>query len=478
MSNAISKVQALRHALLDPAELENAMRVVAMTPDLSAEMLGQLTHEYRERCERICNAMDDLTFDDDESEAEKHIPLTWLATRYEWSRWNDQMQYQTMLKGQADTLTMAQGSMLSKIAEKLEALQSRQELFWTMKLAADPFGTVNRIPLMAKRFMRITASAGRGVDQVIQEFQSMREVLASHMVAPELMEKLDMSISHSIECVERSVGIELYDLHATLEAELVDRLATSGVTAVIKMENKNGAELIPPEVSDLIFEVSRSWMGRLFEDCVEKSPAEREENGKCTHLTLTWRMERNDRKLTFILKDDGLGISCFESGMKDLPPGMGVRYSSETGVGSELIVESDFMLNGNAEYLSFSVFNGKDFSTLAIPAQFVRFISLVDQARMETAAYALFSYNGEYYTVLDTAKAMFDAQANYKRNLVILADLGETRKLAFRVNEIHGICRGQVKPLPFSVGGHQIAGVLNKAGELVLVLNIEALLSA
>ncbi|MBC7492564.1 MAG: hypothetical protein H7241_08995, partial [Novosphingobium sp.] len=287
MNDTTSKVQALRHALLDPAELESAMGVVAMTPDITPEMLGQLTQEYRERCERICVAMEDLTFDGDESEAEKHIPLTWLATRYEWSRWNDQMQYQTMLKGQADTLTMAQGSMLSKISEKLEALQTRQELFWTMKLAADPFGTVNRIPLMAKRFMRITASAGRGVDQVLQEFQSMREVLASHKVDRDLLDKLDKSISHSIDCVDRSAGIELYDLHASLEAELVERLATSGVTAVIKMENKDGAELIPPQVSDVFFEVSRSWLARMFEDSLEKSPAEREANGKCTHLTLT-----------------------------------------------------------------------------------------------------------------------------------------------------------------------------------------------
>ena len=454
------------------------MGVVAMTPDLTPQMLGQLTQEYRERCERICVAMEDLTFDGDESEAEKHIPLTWLATRYEWSRCNDQMQYQTILKGQADTLTMAHGSMLSKIAEKLETLQTRQELFWTLKLAADPFGTVNRIPLMAKRLMRITASAGRGVDQVLQEFQSIREVLASHMVDRDLLDKLDKSISRSIECVDRSVGIELYDLHATLEAELVERLATSGVSAVIKMGNKDGAELIPPEVSDRFFEVSRSWLARMFDDFLENSPAEREANGKCTHLTLTWRMERNDRKLTFTLKDDGLGINDFETSLEDLPPGMHVRYSFESGIGSELTVESDFMMNGNAEYLSFSVFNGTDLSTLALPAQFVSFISLVEQDRMESAANAMSTSNGDLYTVLDTAKIVFGAQADYKRDIIIMADLGETRKLAFRVNEIHGICRGRVKPLPFGVGGRQVAGVLNKAGEMVLVLNIEAMLSS
>jgi chemotaxis signal transduction protein len=478
MNNTTSKVQALRRALLDPAEVESAMGVVALTPDLTPETLVQLTQEYRERCERICVAMEDLTFEGDESEAEKHIPLTWLAMRYEWSRCNDQMQYQTILRGQADPLTMAHGSMLSKIAEKLEALQTRQELFWTLKLAADPFGTVNRIPLMTKRLMGITASAGRGISQVLQEFYTIREVLAGHLVDRELLDKLDKAISRSIEFVDHSVGIELYDLHAALEAELVERLATSGVTALIKMENKEGAELIPPEVSDLFFEVSRAWLVRLFEDSVEKSPAEREANGKSTHLTLTWRMERNDRKLIFILRDDGPGINHFETWKEDLPPGLQVRHSHEPGVGSELVIESNFMLNGNAEYLSFSVFNGKDSSTLAIPAQYVSSISLVDQARLESAAEALFMPNGDFFSVLDTAKTVFGAQANYSQNLVVFADLGETSKLALKVNEIKGICRGRVKPLPFGAGGNSIAGVLNNDGELVMVLNLEAMLSS
>lgn len=478
MDAAVSKVQALRHALLDPAEVQGAMNVVALTPDLTPEMLAELTEEYRARCERICAALDDLTFEGDESEAEKHIPLTWLATRYEWSRCNDQMQYQTILKGAADTMTMALGSMLSKIAEKLEAQQTCKELFWTLKLAADPFGTVDRIPHMAKRLMRITASAGRGADQVLQEFHAIREVLASHIADREVIEKLDKAIARSIECVDRSVGIELNDVHAALEAELVERLATSGVTALLKMENSDGSELIPPDVSDLFFRVIRQWLVHLFDESIERSPAEREVNGKSAHVTLTWRMERNDRRLSFFLRDDGMGSSRFAAASEELAPGLFVRHSQEPGVGSELVIESNFMLNSNAEYLSFSVFNGHDCSTLAIPAQFVSFISLVDDAKLESASQALFTANGDFYSLLDTAKSVFGAQADYAQNLVVFADLGETGKLALKVSEIHGICRGRVKPLPFDAGGQRIAGVLNNGGELVMVLNIEGMIGS
>jgi len=478
MTNQPSKIAALRHALLDPAEVAQAMHVVALTPDLTPEMLAQLEQEYRFRCERICAAMEDLTFEGDESEAEKHIPLTWLATRYEWSRCNDQMQYQTILKGQADTLTMGLGSMLSKIAEKLEAQQTRKELFWTLKLAADPFGTVERIPYMAKRLMRITASAGRGADQVLQEFHAIREVLAGHIADRDIIDKLDKSIARSVDCIDRSVGIELNDVHAALEAELVDRLATSGVTALLRMENGDGSELIPPDVSDLFFRVIGLWLVHLFEESLEASPAEREANGKSAHLTLSWRMERNERRLSFILRDDGLGAGTFEIAKDELAPGLTVHHTKTPGVGSELVIESNFMLNGNAEYLSFSVFNGRDNSTLAIPAQFVSFISLVEQGRMESAANALFTANGDFYTLYDTAKAVFAAETSYEQNLVVFADLGDTGKLALRVNQIHGICRGRVKPLPFDAGGHRIAGVLNNGGDLVMVLNIEGLLSS
>jgi len=462
--DANSKVQTLRHALLDPVEVEHAMGVVALTPDLPPEMLAQLREEYLERCGRICDALDDLTFEGDESEAEKHIPLTWLATRYEWSRCNDQMQYQTIIRGQADTLTMAHGSMLSKIAEKLEAQQTREELFWTLKLAADPFGTVGRIPHMAKRLMRITASAGQGVNEVLQEFHSLREVLAVHIKDREVLEKLDKSISRSIDCVDRSVGIELNDLHAALEADLVERLATSGVTALILMQNPDGTELIPPDVSHLFFRVSRAYFLHLFETSVEASPAEREAAGKSAHLTLTWRLERRDRKLVFVLGDDGTGSAPFSVAPDDLAPGLTVRHAHEPGSGGELVVECNFMLDGNAEYLGFLVFNGKDYSKLAIPAQFVSFISLVEPARMKSASKALFTASGDYFRVLDTAEAVFGAKAEYKQDLVVFADLGGAGRLALRVNEIHGICRGRVKPLPFGVGGDRLAGVLNNGG--------------
>jgi hypothetical protein len=478
MTETNSKIEALRHALLDPAEIEATMGVVAMTPDVTPDMLGEIERDYRARCENICAAMDDLTFEGDESEAEKHIPLTWLATRYEWSRCNDQMQYQTILKGQADPMTMAHGSMLSKIAEKLEALQTRQELFWTLKLAADPFGTVGRIPQMARRLMSATASAGRAVGEVLQEFNSARDLIADRIEDCEVLDKLDKGIARSIECVDESVGIELDDLHAALEAELVERLAHSGVTALIELRNADGSQLIPPDVSDFFFLLARLWFDQLFTGSVEASPEEREASGKNAHMTLAWRLTRDERKLTFILTDDGLGRPGFDVPRDALPPGIHVRHTHEEGAGGELVVESNFMLNGNAEYLSFSVFNGKDSSTLAVPAQFVSFIELVDAARMKSAANLLATSNGDYYPVLDTSRAVFGAKADYERNLIVFADLGQAGRIALRASAIHGITRGRVRPLPFETGGQRVAGVLNTGGDLVMVLDIEEILAS
>jgi len=478
MEKIPSKVQALRRALLDPVEVEATMSVVALTPEVTDEMLGLIERDYRSRCESICAAMDDLTFEGDESEAEKHIPLTWLATRYEWARCNDQMQYQTILKGQADPMTMARGSMLSKIAEKLEALQTRQELFWTMKLAADPFGTVGRIPHMARRLMSTTAAAGRAVGEVLQEFHSSRELVADASDGSDVLDKLDKSISRAIECVDRSVGIELNDLHAALEAELVDRLADAGVTALIELRNPDGTELIPPDVSDFFFALARSWFDHLFAGSVEGSPEEREANGKNAHLTLNWQLTRDERKLSFTLCDDGKGTSGFEVSREALAPGLHVRHSHDPGTGSELVMESNFMLNGNAEYLSFSVHNGRDCSTLAVPAQYVSFIELVDAARLASAAKLLATSNGDYYPVLDTSRAVFGACVDYERDLVVFADLGQAGRLALRANAIHGIMRGRVRPLPFDAGGNSVAGVLNNSGDLVMVLDIEEMLTS
>ncbi|MEE4152775.1 MAG: chemotaxis protein CheW [Erythrobacter sp.] len=482
----MSKIRSLRHALLSPEEVEAAMGVVALTPEITPELLGEITQDYIARCEAICGAMEDLVFDDDESEAEKHIPLTWLATRYEWSRYNDQMQYQTMLQGAAQPRTMALGSMLSKIAEKLETLQDRRELFWTLKLAADPFGTVERIHAMSDRMMAITAATGRGVGEVMQELYSVREMVAGAVgeaitgsIADRgLLEKLDKGIARSIEAIDATMGIELGDLHAALEAEMVRRLAHSRVTALLETANRASSELIPPDICDLFFVTARDWLEHLFAHSLESSPEEREANGKSAHLTLTWRIARDEKTLTFILADDGLGTGGFEPRRTSLQSGLTVRHSHMPGQGSELIVEASFMMSGNAEYLSFSTFNGTDHSRLAIPAQYVSFIEQVEPARLRSAARVIPGADGSCYSILDLSRAVFGASADYPRNLIVFADLGAAGKPALRVEEVHGISRGRVKPLPMPGGHAGVAGVLNTGTELTLVLDIEGMLGS
>lgn len=478
MDSPPSKIQSLRHSLLDPDQVQEAMSVVALTPDITPELLEEMTQNYLERCKTICNAMEDLTFDDDESEAERHIPLTWLATRYEWSRYNDQMQYQTILQGQADVRTVATGSMLSKIAEKLEAMQSRQELFWTLKLAADPFGTVERIHRMSDRLMQLGAATGRGVNDVLQELYSIREFIVSCTSDSSIIEKLDKSITRSIEAAEKSIGIALDDLHAALEAEVVRRLSNSAVTALIEMGNPSGSELIPPDICDLFFKTAQVWLDHLFSASIEASPEEREANGKSAHLTLNWRLDRDEKKISFSMRDDGMGAGGFALCESSAQSGLAVRHSHEPGSGSELIVESSFMMNGNAEYLSFSVFDGEDFSTLAIPAQYVSFIEQVDPDRLRSAAGVLQSSDGTCYSILDTSHDVFGAQGPYARNLVVFADLGAAGKPALRVDDIHGISRGRVKPLPLDGGQNRLAGILNTGGELTLVLDIEGIMTS
>lgn len=90
-------------------------------------------------------------------------------------------------------------------------------------------------------------------------------------------------------------------------------------------------------------------------------------------------------------------------GKDELPPGVRVLHSHEPGVGSALTIESNFMLDGNSEYLSFSVFNGYDYSMIAIPAQYVTFLSLVEAKAVQCAAEAIFTSNGELYSIVDTA---------------------------------------------------------------------------
>ncbi|MEQ8772190.1 MAG: chemotaxis protein CheW, partial [Erythrobacter sp.] len=95
-----------------------------------------------------------------------------------------------------------------------------------------------------------------------------------------------------------------------------------------------------------------------------------------------------------------------------------------------------------------------------------------------STAKLLATSSGDYYPVLDTSRAVFGAAADYERNLVVFADLGEAGRLALRASAIHGITRGRVRPLPFDAGDQKVAGVLNNSGDLVMVLDIEEMLAS
>ena len=123
--------------LLDSPEVRQ--RIAGMIEELGCiephdaeELVGTMDR----RLHGIAESLRDVCFDDDTTEATNMLPWIWLELRFEWMRYNLQMQYQTILQGTANPLLMARGAALSFILEAVEQHLDAESGFLVQKIAA------------------------------------------------------------------------------------------------------------------------------------------------------------------------------------------------------------------------------------------------------------------------------------------------------------------------------------------------------
>ena len=135
------------------------------------ELGGIGTHDAEElvgtmdrRLHGIAESLRDVCFDDDTSEAVNMLPWIWLELRFEWMRYNLQMQYQTILLGTAKPLLMARGAALSFILEAVEHHPDAESAFLVQKIAADPAGAARGAIERTDRLCSLMAGPTSGGD--------------------------------------------------------------------------------------------------------------------------------------------------------------------------------------------------------------------------------------------------------------------------------------------------------------------------
>ncbi|WP_373061239.1 hypothetical protein [Gemmatimonas sp.] len=85
----------------------------------------------------IADSLRDVCVDDDTTEARAMLPWIWLELQFEWMRYNLQIQYQTILRGTAESVLMARGATLSYVLEELKFHLDAESASVVDKIAAD-----------------------------------------------------------------------------------------------------------------------------------------------------------------------------------------------------------------------------------------------------------------------------------------------------------------------------------------------------
>src|SRR6476659_5038109 len=106
----------------------------------------------------VIQALKDVSPDGDDSEAQRLVPSLWLSWRLEWSIFNAQMQYQSMIQGAAQPELMARGAVLSYLIGILESFVDAETSYWLYKIAADPIPAVSEKAKYSTRLIDLTSS--------------------------------------------------------------------------------------------------------------------------------------------------------------------------------------------------------------------------------------------------------------------------------------------------------------------------------
>lgn len=83
-----------------------------------------------------------LSHPEDEAELYRSLAFAWLELRFEWTRYNQVMQYQTVLHGEADEKVFLRGGVVSGLLAELEALLRPGDAETLRDLAAEPLRVI------------------------------------------------------------------------------------------------------------------------------------------------------------------------------------------------------------------------------------------------------------------------------------------------------------------------------------------------
>jgi hypothetical protein len=466
----------LVHYLGGTEHMQRISSMLSEVDGMEALQRVAMMEEFAQQAASLRQSLLDLIVEDDTSEADIVLPFLWLEKRFEWMRLNSQMQYQTVFRGQADPVLMARGAALSDLIGVLESYLPPETAFFASKVAADPLGIARAELTRNERIFQALDAAGGGSRVAVDAILDASETAARYSSDERVLAALEVASSTVIEAMGRNLRITVDDFRISLESEIAGLLSTSPLHLTLEMNGGDPTAVFPATVARGMRKIVRMWLGELVQ--TTGGPANRITTGRKANLSLDLAVTVSSGEFTMQLTDDGDGVRMFvltppDRTLRD----MYISHDLIPGMGSTLTVRCG--LRSVSEYLIVMAGEGEDDATIAIPLDAIERMTSANAGDLAVHGLALqTTQEKDGLPIIDLGDCLYDTGVDPNTAVyVIVRCQGSAgmRRIALRVRELRGLCRGSVSYVPEHCQTDFLRGFIMNRRRMVGVLDLERL---
>jgi hypothetical protein len=464
--------------LIDGADVRDRIRqMITSLGSVSESDTESLCASFDSRLLSIRSSLQDVCYEGDMSEAEGMLPWIWLELRFEWMRYNSQMQYQTVMLGTADPVLMARGAALSFLIEGIEQQLDATELFTVTRLAADPVGIALGSIQRTDRLFSVMAAASLGGRDAVESLLMAQEKIARSTDSAPVQQEMTDAISAVMQKVGDALRVTSADFGHALQGVLLRCLGQAPVLVTLHDASPDPAMYLPSAVANGLLHAAGAWMDAMRDTALQTQAVERMAVDRPAFVTITAALTSEQEQIVLTLADDADGTVIFRPDMQDWPiRDLRLQLEQRADVGSTMRFACD--VTNITDYLVLRVGCATTDVLVSVPSRAVHHIEQREADGLTMSGTALVDrLDGGAHAMLDLGSMLFgepidSASATYVH---VRPDARGDRVYALRVRAVTGICRGVLKPVPPALGTAPLRGFVMSGRDIVAVLDLDQL---
>lgn len=475
MSNRLFQLLELLDSQDVRARINQMIQELGGVDDADAETIMK---SMDARLRGIAASLRDVVFDDDITEAQSMLPWVWLELRFEWMRYNMQMQYQTVMQGTASPALMARGAALSYVLEAVELHLDAESAFLVQKVAADPAAAARGGIERTDRLFELMASASAGGRDAVESLFAAQAQIGRHTDSTAVHQEVSKVIGTVMEKIGGALQVSVVDFSHAIEGVLIRQLGRAPVRVALTQISPDVNAYIPSAVANALLATAGEWMRAIGETSLNTDAEARIAAGRPAHVTLTASLQLQGQFASLVLSDDADGTVLYQPNWREWPVrDLKLQLVQREGEGGTLTVQG--LLSDVAEYLMVRVGEDEHDAVIGVPLLAVDHIEQREESALGMWGGLLIDRQSETTTrLIDLGETLFgtgipQSVATY---VLVRPDGPEAPALALRVRGVEGICRGSVKQMPTVLTNSPLRGFVQADQHLVSIIDFDRLL--